>query len=150
VIVALWVLVIALGIQAGAGIFETRVLVPLWSSNPPASVREFFGQPLRPDSGRRLWIFLSPLTAIISVANLVLALGSSAPWRAWWLAAAGCSVAVMAATFAYFVPQLLSLARIDDAFVVVRTKRWVILNYLRAVVLLVGWIAALKAFASAV
>jgi hypothetical protein len=36
--IALWALVIFLGVQTGAGLFETRVPVPLWSSGPPASV----------------------------------------------------------------------------------------------------------------
>jgi hypothetical protein len=71
---ALWALVLALGLQTGAGIYETRVLVPLWSASPPESVAAFFAQPMRPDSGRRLWIFLTPLTGIVCIVNLILAL----------------------------------------------------------------------------
>ncbi|HJQ38517.1 MAG TPA: hypothetical protein VKB93_15370 [Thermoanaerobaculia bacterium] len=151
--IALWALVIALGIQVGAGIFETRVLVPLWSSNPPASLTEFYAQPLRPDSGRRMWVILSPMTTLISVVNFVLALMSRTPWRQWWLASAACSLAVMVATFAYFVPALMSFARSAEhpsAMVADQTRRWVILNYLRALVLILGWVAGLKAFASGV
>ena len=53
---ALWVLVLALSLQTGAGIFETRVLVHLWSASPPESVAAFFAQPVRPDSGRRNYV----------------------------------------------------------------------------------------------
>jgi len=152
-VISLWALVIALGIQLGAGIYETRVLVPLWSANPPASVSAFFSQELRPDSGKRLWIFLSPITTIICLLNLVLAFACGESWRVWWLTAAVCSSAVMVATFAYFVPVLLSLARVaaeTPESVVGKVRSWVVLNYLRAALLVVAWIAALKAFAYAV
>lgn len=76
---ALWTLVIALGLQTGSGIFETRVLVPLWSSDPPASLTSFFAQPIRPDSGRRLWIWLTPVTTVIVLVNLALAVLSKEP-----------------------------------------------------------------------
>lgn len=146
--VALWALSIVLGIQVGAGIFETRVLVPLWSDHPPSSLTAFHAQPLRPDSGKRFWIFLSPVTTLICLANLILAVMSTAEWRVWWLVAAGCGTAVMIATFGYFVPVLLYLARVarqpghDDAG---KIRMWVALNYVRAAVLLFAWIAALKA-----
>lgn len=141
--IALWALVIALGVQTGAGIFETRVLVPLWSDDPPASVAAYFAQPLRPDSGRRLWIFLSPVTTVIAVVNLILAFMSTGPRRGWWIAGAAGGVVVLIATFAYFVPVLLSLPR-DGARAKVRT--WVYLNYVRAAVLIAAWIASLHAF----
>jgi hypothetical protein len=147
--IGLWALVIVLGVQTGAGIFETRVLVPLWSSNPPASVVAYLAQPLRPDSGRRLWIFLSPITAVIALGNLVLALMSSGPRRAWWVAGAGGGVAVLVATFAYFVPVLLSLpatGELPEAAARAKVKTWVALNYVRAAVLVAAWISSLKAF----
>jgi hypothetical protein len=141
---ALWALVIALGLQTGAGIFETRVLVPLWASNPSA----FFGQANRPDSGRRFWIFLSPLTTLVSLANLVLSILSSGERRVWWLASSALSVAVMAATFAYFVPVLVrfSNAAIPEHETAAVARRWTTLNYVRAIAITVAWLAALKAF----
>jgi len=151
-IVCLWALVIALGIQLGAGIFETRVLVPLWAADPPASVSAYFTQQRRPDSGKRLWMILTPVTAIISLLNLVLAFSSAESWRLWWLVAASCSVAVMVATFAYFVPVLRYLERVaavPPEAVAGKVRTWVVLNYLRAAVLVVAWIAALRAFAYA-
>jgi hypothetical protein len=146
---ALWALVIALGLQTGAGLFETRVLVPLWSSDPPASLAAYLSQPIRPDSGRRFWIILSPITAVISLLNLVLAILSTAPMRAWWIASAAGSVTVMAATFGYFVPALLSMARDGANTPPAKARRWVVLNYFRAVLIVAAWIAALKAFSVA-
>ena len=146
---ALWALVIFLGVQTGAGIFETRVLVPLWSSDPPASVAAFLAQPLRPDSGPRFWIFLSPTTALIAILNLILALMSTGPRRPWWIAGSAGGVAVLVATFAYFVPVLLSLPRmreLPEGDAAAKVKAWVGLNYVRAAVLAAAWIASLKAF----
>jgi hypothetical protein len=147
--IALWALVIFLGVQTGAGIYETRVVVPLWSSAPPASVAAFLAQPLRPDSGRRLWIFLTPTTAVIAVVNLIVALMSTGPRRPWWIAGAASGVAVLVATFAYFVPVLLSLPRmreLPEGDATAKVKMWVALNYVRAAVLVFAWIASLKAF----
>ncbi|HEV2719919.1 MAG TPA: DUF1772 domain-containing protein [Thermoanaerobaculia bacterium] len=144
---ALWVLVILLGLQLGAGMYETLVIVPLWSSNPPSSIAVFFGQPLRPDPGRRLWIYLSPLTAIVSIANLGLAWFSAEPRRTWWLAGAACAVIVLAATFAYFVPAILALAKsANDPAAAAKARRWVALNWIRAALLVIAWLAVLKAF----
>lgn len=150
VALALWALVIALGLQTGAGIFETRVLVPLWSSSPPESVAAFFAQPIRPDSGRRLWIFLTPLTGIICLLNVILALLARTDNRSWWLTASILGIAVIVVTFAYFVPVLLTLPESSGQppeEVKRRVQLWVRLNYVRAAVLIVAWLAALKAFA---
>jgi len=141
--VALWALVIALGLQTGAGIFETRVLVPLWAAAP----QRFFSQPLRPDSGKRFWVILSPLTSLISIINLIVALGAGEPKRTWWIAASAIAIAVMIVTFAYFVPALLRFARAaegDD--VTASAKTWVMLNYVRAIAIIAAWLSALKAF----
>jgi hypothetical protein len=149
--IALWALVLALGVQTGAGIFETRVLVPLWASDPPASLTAFHAQPLKPDSGRRLWIILTPITAVISLFNLVAALISHEAMRGWWIAASAASVAIMVVTFAYFVPELIAFARTaaqPPADVAPRVRRWVALNYIRAVILIAAWVAALQAFSS--
>jgi hypothetical protein len=147
--IALWALVMFLGVQTGAGIYETRVLVPLWSSDPPRSVAAFLAQPLRPDSGPRLWMFLSPTTALIAVVNLILALLSTGPRRPWWVAGSAGGVAVLLATFVYFVPVLFSLPRLNElpqADAAAKVRMWVTLNYVRAVVLVAAWIASLKAF----
>lgn len=145
----LWALVIALGIQTGAGLFETRVLIPLWSSSPPESVVTYHAQALRPDSGRRFWIFLTPLVGLISALNLIVAWQSEGPRRAWWLLGAGASTAVIIVTFTYFVPVLLRLLRAGEmpaTEVAGMVRWWVRLNWLRAVVLMAAWLAALKAF----
>jgi hypothetical protein len=143
-----WLLAVMLGLQTGAGLYETRVLVPLWANAPPQSVVAYFTNPMRPDSGRRFWIMLTPTVGIVSLVNLIAAWQSTGPRRAWWLGSSAASVLVVAATFGYFVPALLRLARADErsAAEVVRAVRWwVKLNWVRAAVLTGAWLAALRA-----
>lgn len=150
--IALWLLVISLGIQTGAGLFETRVLVPLWACSPPQSVLAYLAVPIRPDSGRRLWIILTPLTGIISLLNLVAAFLYAGPARTWWLFAAGSALLVIIVTFAYFIPVLLRLpdaAKIPGAQLTRMVRLWVLLNWLRFMILVAAWLAGLKAFAIA-
>jgi hypothetical protein len=121
----------------------------LWSSDPPGSLIAFFNHPFRPDAGRRLWIFLTPTTTLITIINLLFAFFSHAPRRTWWLGSALCSLFIMAVTFAYFVPVLLSFPRAAEkpaSEVVATARRWVALNYIRALLLVAAWLAALKAF----
>jgi hypothetical protein len=150
--VALWLLVISLGIQTGAGLFETRVLVPLWASSPPQSVLAYLAVTIRPDSGRRFWIILTPLTGIISLLNLAAAWLYAGPARPCWLFAAASALFVIVVTFAYFVPVLLRLpnaAKMPEDQLTRMVRLWVRLNWCRFVILAAAWLAALKAFSIA-
>lgn len=147
--IALWLLVIALGIQTGAGLFETRVLVPLWAHSPPDSVLAYHATTIKADSGRRLWIFLTPVTGVICLLNIFTAWNAAEPQRTWWLFAAAAGMAVIAVTFAYFVPVLLKLANapgIAPAQLTGMVRTWVLLNWFRFALLLAAWLAALEAF----
>ena len=140
----LWLFIIFLGIAFGAGLYESRVVVPMWTSDPPASLAS-------PDSGRRFWAFVTtgPLT-LLTVANLVAALRTQGPARGWWLTAAIVTLVERAATFGYFIPTIIRLQRTSTLTqTAVRTAlaRWVRLNYVRNTLTLVAWIAALKVLA---
>src|SRR5207249_8251748 len=113
-------------------------------SNPPTSLAS-------PDSGRRFWAFVTtgPLT-LLTVANLVAALQTQGPARAWWLTAAIVTLVERAATFGYFIPTIIRLQRtptLTQTAVRTALARWVRLNYVRNTLTLVAWIAALKVLA---
>ena len=140
----LWLFIIVLGIAFGAGLYESRVVVPMWTSDPPASLAS-------PDSGRRFWAFVTtgPLT-LLTVANLVAALRTQGPARGWWLTAAIVTLVERAATFGYFIPTIIRLQRkptLTQTAVRTALARWVRLNYVRNTLTLVAWIAALKVLA---
>ena len=140
----LWLFIIFLGIAFGAGLYESRVVVPMWTSDPPASLAS-------PDSGRRFWAFVTtgPLT-LLTVANLVAALRTQGPARGWWLTAAIVTLVERAATFGYFIPTIIRLQRkptLTQTAVRTALARWVRLNYVRNTLTLVAWFAALKVLA---
>src|SRR5438309_12120473 len=101
--IVLWLFVINLGTAFGAGLYEARIVVPLWASSPPESLRS-------PDSGRKFWAFVTtiPLT-LLYPANLVTAWHVQGPRRRWWLAAAIVLFVERIATFSYFIPTMLRL-----------------------------------------
>jgi H+/Cl- antiporter ClcA len=74
--VLLWLFIIVLGTAFGAGLYEARVVVPLWASAPPASLRS-------PESGHRFWVVVTtiPLT-LLTLANLAAAWQAQGPSRA--------------------------------------------------------------------
>ncbi len=140
----LWLFIIFLGIAFGAGLYESRVVVPMWTSDPPTSLAS-------PDSGRRFWAFVTtgPLT-LLTVANLFAALQTQGPTRAWWLTAAIVTLVERAATFGYFIPTIIRLQRrptLTQTAVHTALARWVRLNYVRNTLTLVAWFAALKVLA---
>jgi hypothetical protein len=142
--VVLWLFIFILGIATGAGIYEARIVVPLWGSAPPQSLHS-------PDSGRRFWAFVTtvPLTLLV-VAGVaaVLIVPMDELRRLWWGIALGLVAVERIATFAYFIPTIIRLQRAEDfAWQDVRRKFavWRVLNYGRIGLTLIAWIAALKA-----
>jgi len=141
----LWLFIIFLGTAFGAGLYESRVVVPLWTSAPPASLAS-------PDSGRRFWALVTtgPLT-LLTLANLVAAWQTQGPGRAWWLTAAIVTLLERAATFGYFIPTIIRLQRkppLSEPVLRAALARWVRLNYVRNGLTLVAWIATLKVFST--
>src|SRR5437899_6316649 len=103
--IVLWLFVINLGIVFGAGLYEARIVVPLWASSPPESLRW-------PDSGRKFWAFVTTIPhTLLSLANLVIAWHAQSPRREWWLAAAVVILVERISTFSYFIPTMLRLQR---------------------------------------
>jgi hypothetical protein len=138
--VLLWLFVINLGIVFGAGLYESRIVVPLWTSSPPESLRS-------PESGRRFWAFTStiPLT-LLTLANIAVAWQPHAR-REWWLFAAIAILVERIATFGYFIPAMLRMQRTvgSTTELAARIAIWERLNYVRLSLTFVAWLAALKA-----
>lgn len=139
--ILLWLFAINLGVVVGAGLYEQRVVVPLWASAPPQS----FG---KPEVGLRFWLFVTtiPLT-FLTLANVLAAWISNGSARAWWLAAIVIVVIERISTFTYFVPTLLALQNEQSAApdAALRFALWRKLNPLRLLLTIVAWLAALKA-----
>jgi hypothetical protein len=130
----------------GGAIYEHLAVIPVWSSAVPASLAMFQGEyalvPLN------FWMSIHPIT----VALLVIALIANwrTPRRNYVLTTLIGYLTILAVTFAYFVPELMSLIHTAygptvDAELTRRAGLWETLSLVRlgglfalAVVLLLG------------
>jgi hypothetical protein len=149
--ILLWLFVMNLGIAFGAGLYEKRIILPQWFTVSPESGLRINSEAMRrTDTGRRFWAYVTtvPLT-LLTLANLVVAWQSQGPRRPWWLGAAVITLVERIGTFSYFIPTALRLMHAEalpESTAQAMASQWVHLNYVRAALALVGWVAALRAF----
>jgi len=152
----LWLFVIVLGVEMGAGLYETLVVVPVWASNVPDSVIAYYRHntadpQLALTPGLRFWIFNTPLLGLVSIAALLSGLRTSPEHRKWRIAGTGLSIILVAATFAWFVPNIIKLGSADVLTmsreeVASTANAWVNLNWVRVMAGSLAWLAGLRAF----
>lgn len=144
--------ILNLGIAFGAGLYETRIVLPHWF---PKSAKTGYRIDLaamhRLDSGRRFWAFITtaPLT-LLTLANLFMAWQTSQPGHVWWLAAALITLVERLLTFTFFIPTIIRLQR-ADLFTTDRANQvissWIGVNYIRNGLTLISFCCALIALA---
>jgi len=149
--VLLWLFVINLGIAFGAGLYEARIEFPQWLVYSAESGYRWDAEAARRDNtGLRFWVYVTtvPLT-LLTLANLIAAWRVQGAIRGWWLGAAVVALADRMFTFSYFVPTMIKLqadTNLAASEAVDAASRWGQLNNLRHLIVLVAWMAALKAF----
>ena len=151
----LWLFVILFGIEIGAGLYEARVIVPVWSAAPPESVWGWnalrnANPQFAVDAGRRFWMFTTPAIGLLSIATLISGWRTRPEHRKWLVAATASALIVVVATFVYFVPTLIELmtAGPDGANatrIAEKAHLWVTLNWVRAAVYIAAWLCGLRA-----
>jgi len=150
----LWLFVIVLGIEIGAGLYETLVVVPLWSASPPDSVVAYYqhntsNPQLALNPGGRFWMVNTPLVGLLAVAALLSGLKTRPEHRRWRIVATRAAIIVVAATFAWFVPNIMILNEggrgLSADQIASLSNWWVRLNWVRVVVYSTGWLAGLCA-----
>ena len=147
----LWLFVLNLGTAFGAGLYETRVVLPLWFPRTVTGYAVNHEALHTLDSGRQFWGLVTtlPLT-LLTGANWWAASACAAPQRAWWLAAVGIALLERLGTFTFFIPTVVRLqasATRPLARVAHWAAWWVGLNYVRNGLTLAAWGAALCALA---
>lgn len=150
---ALWLWVVNLGVAVGAGLYESRIVVSEWLYVGESGQWYWDAEAARhSNTGLRFWAFVSsgPLT-LATLANLVLAFRSAKPLRNVWLAGASVGLAERIFTFAYFIPQMITLmsGELPQAEAVPLAQQWETLNYVRHGLLIGTWVLSLKAFSMA-
>lgn len=155
--IILFLFVIVLGLEIGAGLYETLVVLPLWNTRLPESVIAYYHHnALDPqfalNAGGRFWIFFTPTTGLLSLATLLSGLKTDPPHRTWRLIGAALVLSVVICTFVWFVPNIMRLMGPDVVTlgrdqVASLANWWVRLNWVRVVLYLVGLVASVRALA---
>ncbi len=147
--VLLWLFVINLGIALGAGLYESRIVVPRWLRSTEESGLRWNAEAARLDNtGLRFWVYVTtvPLT-LLTLANLVIALRApGGTLRGWWLAAAVAALADRIFTFSYFIPTMIRLQSsrsFSESQAASMALLWADLDYLRHAIVLAAFVAAL-------
>ena len=149
--VSVWLFVVALSLQMGAGLYEMRVVTPLWSAAPPASVRAWNADGARAIEPRaKFWLYCTPAVGLTAALALVAGLTKGGRERRWLVASSATAVVLVLATYLYFAPALAVLlerrgAGLSDREVVEREGGWLWLGRVRAAAYVLAWLAALKA-----
>ena len=141
----MWLLTMWMGFAIGAGIYETRVVLPLWAGGGADSLVRWHSAPFRIDPGLRFWIFCTPGLGLLSA--IVLGLFFSMSGRPAMLVriGSGLSLALVVWALVWFVPNFRAVTgpkfqemNPDQA---ARTARlWRRLNLLRATLFLAAWV----------
>jgi hypothetical protein len=153
--ILLCLFVIALGIAIGGGLYETLVVMPLWSAGPPDSVLAYHQHNVANpqfvlNQGGRFWIFVTPLMGLLAVASLISGLRTQAEHRRWRVLGTGLAIIVVVSTFVWFVPNIIILmgnrvTQLSMDEITNLTNWWVRLNWVRVVLYVTAWLAALRA-----
>lgn len=151
----LWLFVIALGIEIGAGLYETLVVMPLWSLAPPDSVIAYYQHNVANpqfalNAGGRFWMVFTPLVGLLALAVVLSSFGTAREHRTWRVLGATLILLVVVFRFVWFVPNIIRLTGKDvlsmsPGELTSLTHGWVRLNWVRVVFCLAGWLCALRA-----
>ena len=149
--VFLWWAVLASAIWVGGTLYQMVVVVPLWSSSPPESVRSFFGGTRYNET---IWNFFGPPWMAARVVPILGALVTSWKWpphRRLLLIVVACSVFVLVFTFAYVYPinsvliaQAGGTASPDEIRSMV--QRWILADRFRFGIGTLSFLVLLRAF----
>ncbi|GAB3589479.1 anthrone oxygenase family protein [Hymenobacter daeguensis] len=151
--IMLWLLVLNLGVAFGAGLYETRIVLPQWFSHAAGGYQVNSAAMRATDTGRRFWGLATtlPLT-LLTLASLWLAWHAPAPRHSWWLAAALLTLLERMGTFGFFIPTAIRLMN-EQGLPPAKANRliswWQRLNYARILLTLLAWLAALRALSLA-
>jgi hypothetical protein len=141
----LFALALVAGLQAGGVLFDTLVNDPVWSDSLTAA--RTWNEEI--DTGRFYIAFTNGLL-LLAVATLAVGWPTPPPVR-WWLRGATILfIIAVASTMAYFLPELQDIRgsaaeSIPDDELQDRIDRWTLLDTLRELLIVVGFIATVRA-----
>jgi Domain of unknown function (DUF1772) len=133
-----WLLLVhalVFGIYMGGAIFETAVIVPVWSASAEAA-RRFNENPLSALNTGNFFFIIAPLSTLLAVVTLAAGWRTARPTRFWLRLAIIPFLIIFLTTVFYFVPEqgLIKGAAargLSDAELTERAGRWVLFNWIR-------------------
>src|SRR3954447_5376708 len=146
----LWLFNVNLGVAFGAGLYESRIVVPQWLTTQNGVLDRWNAKAAREaDVGLRFWIYVTtiPLTLLI-VASVGAGWHTPQPLRLWWMIAAGVALVERIMTFTYFIPSMMTLMRersLPPSAAAAKARQWVTLGYVRHALTLIAWLTAMRA-----
>jgi hypothetical protein len=153
--ILLWLFVILSGIVVGGGLYEMRVIVPLWANSPPESawyweVQRIANPQYAPNSGLRFWVFVTPGHLLLSLATLIAGWKARRERRKWLFASTIGFIILHTSALVWFVPVITQILNsrslgIPAEQVVAKTHMWVTLSWVRAVFGFTAFVAGLRA-----
>lgn len=130
-----WLIITTLAyfMMNGAQIFETAVLVPKWTANPPESFKWLADT--NGTSLKTFWIIVHSLHELTFILALIFC-WKLVPVRNGLLILLAFHLAVRGWTLAYFAPNIMEFEKLttglgNTADLVKRASLWKILNYIR-------------------
>ena len=147
-----WLLVVAFALVLGGQLFDTVVLVPIWSSAPPQSLREWMKSP----AATRVPQFfgrLLPVLLAASVFGLAAALVLGLRGRRALALTGLCGILHLALILLFFIPTNRALGFLpgsaaDPSTLGQLIQKWLLWNRVRICLDTVGLIAAVLAVSS--
>ncbi|MBE7174196.1 MAG: DUF1772 domain-containing protein [Williamsia sp.] len=151
--VCLLLFILNLAIATGAGLYEVRIVLPLWFVPQPDSGYAVDTAAMqKTDVGRRFWGMVTTLPlSLLTLINLVYSLTVDAPLNLWWLCGSLLILAERLATFLFFIPKAIVLQSDNHLSANDKSRlaaRWLRLNYVRNTVTAIGLLLCVKAFLS--
>jgi hypothetical protein len=145
----LFALCLMTGLESGAGLFEARVIVPLWSESAEAA-RSWTEGTRFVAHGVRFFGIFSPLLLLTTIVTLTAGWRAPQPVRKWLLAATGIVLALLIPTFIYFVPGQIAMqgaapTEFSDVDLEAKIHLWTILNWIRQIAGIAAFGCALHA-----
>jgi hypothetical protein len=143
----LFVYVVALGIQTGAGLFTSVVVYRVWAASPEVVIG---WKPTMPYFMEEGWFFMfaSPTTTLLALVVAATMWRAKVPSRPWALGSALAFIVVAAVTGAYFLPIQDEVhgdagAALPREELAGMLEQFVALNWIRQAILVSAFIAAI-------
>ena len=144
--ILLWLSIVVWGCMLGGIIYETLVVVPVWSAAPPESMAVMM-HPRYPIVPGRMWMPFSNLHTLISIAVLIAAWNQRSR-RMWLLFAFAIVILSHIMQFGYFWPTNLAMVEpgVSPADAASMANQWRAVNWFRVGYIAAGFLATLRAF----